>query len=150
MKRLNCAFVALAVGVTLVAGMAAAQAPPSNQTPPTAATKWIRPVQGIADIQMITPVKVAQDFKTNTVTTTLTIKNTSTAPIAGLQVDEFWYDKTGQTVPGGDRQRLKKLVQPGEVVTITLSTQKDKSMSQPKYVFKHANGDVKVKSVKAF
>lgn len=149
MNRLNCAVVALAAGVTLAGGMAAAQAPPANQTPPPAATKWIPPVKGIADIQML-PVKSNMDFKTNTVTTTLQIKNVSMGPIAGLQVDEFWYDKGGQTVPGGDRQRLKKLLQPGEVVTITLTTVKDKEMFQSRYVFKHVNGDIKVKPVKAF
>jgi hypothetical protein len=150
MNRLNRALVALAVGFALLGAAAVAQTPPATQTQPSAPAKWIPPVKGIADVQMITPVKVAQDFKTNTVTTTIQVKNVSLGPIAGFSVDEFWYDRAGQSVPGGDRQRLRKLIQPGEIVTITLTTQKDKNMFQPKYVFRHANGDVKVKSVKAF
>ena len=149
MNRLNRAVVALAVGVVLFGGVAAARAPQANQAPPPAATKWIPPVKGIADVQTLAP-KTVQDFKTNIVTTTITIKNVSMGPIAGFQVDEFWYDKSGQAVPGGDRQRIKKLIQPGEIVAITLTTVKDKTMYQSRYVFKHANGDVKAKPVPKF
>jgi hypothetical protein len=147
MNRSHRALVALAVGLALLAvGLTAvAQTQAVTETKP----KWIPPVRGIADIQML-PAKAVADFKTNTVTTTLTVKNVSLGPIAGLSVEEYWYNRAGENVPGGDRFRSKKLIQPGEIVTITLTTQKDKDMYQSRFVFKHANGDCKPKQVKAF
>jgi len=153
MIRPNRALVALAVaaGFLLSASLVAAgQAPPATQqAPPTPQTKWTPPVRGIADIQVL-PTQTKVDFKTNSVVTTITVKNVSLGPIAGLQVEEFWYDKTGNMVPGGDRYRHKKLLQPGEELTITLTTQKDAQMARNNYVFRHANGDIKARQVKKF
>jgi hypothetical protein len=67
-----------------------------------------------------------------------------------LTCEEYWYDKGGNMVPGGDKFRSKKLVQPGEVVTITLTTQKDPNMHTNRYQFRHANGEIRAKQVKKF
>ncbi len=163
MFRLHRAFMALTVaGGVLAAGIAvgqtakpaapAAQKPaataPAPAQPANAPTRWVMPVRGIADIQMLPP-KVTMN-KDNTVSTVIQVKNVSAGAIAGLQVEQYWWDKGNNMVPGGDRFRNKKLLMPGEVLTITLSSVKDKAMFRDSYQFKHANGDIKVKSVKKF
>jgi hypothetical protein len=160
MIRHNRALVALIVGAVLLAGGFAfagqaktAPPPPAQQAappaPPAAPAKWLPPVKGPADIQVL-PTVTKVDFKTNTVVTTITVKNVSNGPIAGLQCEEYWYDRSGNMVPGGDRFRSKKLVQPGEVITITLTTQRDPNMARPQYQFRHVNGEIRAKQVKKF
>jgi hypothetical protein len=46
--------------------------------------------------------------------------------------------------------RSKKLVQPGEVITITLTSQKDPNMARNSYQFRHVNGEIRAKAVKKF
>ena len=146
MIRPDRALVALAVAAGLFVSASILAA---GQTPPAAQTKWTPPVRGVADI-LVLPTQTKVDFKTNSVVTTITIKNASIGPIAGLKVEEFWYDKTGNMVPGGDRFVNKKLLQPAEELTITLTSQKDKNMARNNYVFSHANGTIKAKQVKKF
>ncbi|RPJ80390.1 MAG: hypothetical protein EHM13_12115 [Acidobacteria bacterium] len=138
------AALALAAGLLASASIVAA-----GQTPPATQTKWTPPVKGIADI-LVLPTESKVDWKTNTVVTTVKIKNVSLGPIAGLQCEEFWYDKSGNMVPGGDRFRNKKLMQPQEELTITLTSVRDAKMARNNYVFRHANGDVKARQVKKF
>ncbi len=164
MSRLHRAVMALTVtGCVLAGGLAFAQAKPAAKpaTPAPAAqapaapatqapntpTKWVAPVRGVADVQMIGP-KVS--LKGNIVTTVIEVKNVSNGAIAGLQVEQYWWDKANNPVPGGDRFRNRKLLMPGEVLTITLTSEKDAKMFRDNYQFKHANGDVKVKVVKKF
>ena len=88
-------------------------------------------------------------FSESQIVTILKVKNMSYAPIAGLRVDEYWYDKKGSVI-AGDSKRMKQLVQSGEVVTFELHTQRDPKMQNNTYQFSHANGKVKVDSVKKF
>jgi hypothetical protein len=83
------------------------------------------------------------------IVTTLKVKNMSIAPIAGLRVDEYWYDSKGGVI-AGDTKRMKQLVQSGEVVTFELHTEKDPKMQRNTYQFSHANGKVKTESVTKF
>jgi len=83
------------------------------------------------------------------VVTILKVKNMSYGPIAGLRVDEYWYDAKGGVI-AGDSKRMKQLVQSGEVVTFELHTARDPKMQRNTYQFTHANGKVKVDSVKKF
>lgn len=108
--------------------------------------KMVPPLRGTAQISMLKP-KV--DRVKDMVVTKLSIKNMSNAPVVGLKVDEFWYDKGGNTLPA-DSQRLRKPLQPGEVVEITLNTPSNKAMFSNKYNFSHSNGDVKVTQVASF
>jgi hypothetical protein len=153
MSRIHRAFLALAViGVFMAGTLAVAQTKPAGTpaAPATTAqqpTKWVNPIRGTADIQIIAPKVVV---KGNEVITTIQVKNTCGQPIAGLQVEQYWWDKAGNPVPGGDRQRLKKILMPGEVITITLTSEKDKTMNRDNYQFSHANGQIKVKTVKKF
>ena len=58
------------------------------------------------------------------VITTMQIKNMAAGPIAGLKVDDFWYDKGGNPLPS-DSYRHPRPLQPGEVITVTLETPRD-------------------------
>jgi len=113
------------------------------QTPPPAAPKKrLEPMKGTAVIQMLKPVVkvVGKD-----VVTTLKIKNASYGPVAGLRVDEYWYDAGGNFMPG-DFKRIQR-VEPAEIVTIELRTPKSPKMKSNSYQFSHINGKCKVEVV---
>ena len=130
--------VAVAAVIALaVAGTAVAQ------------SKFVPPVRGEVEVGVLTPVTKV-DEKTKMVITTIKVKNLSgTGSIAGLKVEEYWYDKANNPVTGS-KDRLAKPLLPGEVATLTLQTPKDPKMHRNQYVFSHANGKVKAKSMKAF
>lgn len=153
MNRQNVSLLAVAGVVVLISGAGAAQAPkPSTsgapaaqgaQTPPAARPRLVAPVRGVAQIGYTKPVvkrgKIdGKDF----VITTMRIRNMATAPIAGLKVDDFWYDKQGNPLPS-DSYRHPRPLQPGEVITVTLETPLDPRMNRNQWQFSHANGDVK-------
>ena len=148
MNRQTLTFVT-AGAIVLAAGPAAAQAPkpatpaPATQSEPAARPRLVAPVRGVAQIGYTKPVVKAgkvdgKDF----VITTMRIKNMATAPIAGLKVDDFWYDKGGNPLPS-DSYRHPKPLQPGEVITVTLETPRDPRMNRNQWKFSHANGDIK-------
>lgn len=155
--RSSITLVLVLAGATLVALPLYAQKPaakpatpaPAATTPPpapTAPAKWVEPVKGTAVLQVMKP-----DVKAGAkeIVTILKVKNMSYAPIAGLRVDEYWYDAKGGVI-AGDSKRMKQLVQSGEVVTFELHTARDPKMKSNSYQFSHANGKVKVDSVKKF
>lgn len=118
--------VAVAVAVSLSSGVAAAQ-------------KLVAPVRGNAKIEMTKPnTKVTA----KEIITTFLLKNIEAAPIAGLKIDENWYDKAGNPVMGDTFRQMKPL-QPGEVVTITFKTPRLPAMQRNQYLFSHANGAIK-------
>lgn len=153
MNRQNVSLLAVAGVVVLISGALGAQAPkpatpatpPAQgaQTPPAARPRLVAPVRGVAQIGYTKPVvkrgKVdGRDF----VITTMRIQNMATAPIAGLKVDDFWYDKAGNPLPS-DSYRHPRPLQPGEVITVTLETPLDPRMNRNQWQFSHANGDIK-------
>ena len=132
------------VALTVVAVLAMGTAVLVAQAKPP-----VTPVRGDAEIGVL-PVKTAPDHKAGLVRTIITVKNLSpTQSIAGLKVEEFWYDKAGNPLPGG-RARLTKPLQPLEVAELKIETPKDPKMDRNSYQFSHANGKVKTKSMKAF
>ena len=145
MFRHHRALLALIFALVVVAGVPAAfaqQAAPQEQ--PKAV--WINPVRGTADIQYIGPVvKPTKDE----IVTTFQVKNMSQAPIARLTIEEFWWDKARNPV-SGDKQFLKKPLQPGEVATIVLHTPRMPNMDTNNFKFSHQNGDIKPKKVLKF
>jgi hypothetical protein len=149
MNRLNRAAVALAVcgGLFAASPLFAQAAAPAQKDQATAPSKFISPLKGDATIQVLTPKTVV---KGNQVTTTIEVKNVSTGPIAGLKVTEFWRDKSGNPTAGGDQQRAKKPIMPGEVYIFTLQDEKDATMYTNQYQFAHTYGKVIVKNVKRF
>lgn len=114
-----------------------------------AQTKAATPIRGDAEIGFLKPVTVV-DHKAGIVRTTIKVKNLSTTgSIAGLKVEEFWYDKAGNPVTGS-RARLPKALQPGEVAELKLETPKDPKMDRNSYTFSHANGKIRTKAMKTF
>jgi len=158
MNRQNVSLLA-AAGVAMFVASVAAQAPkPATPAPkpatqgapagqegqaPAARPRLVAPVRGVAQIGYTRPVvkrgKIdGKDF----VITTMRIRNMATAPIAGLKVDDFWYDKGGNPLPS-DSYRHPRPLQPGEVITVTLETPLDPRMNRNQWQFSHANGDIK-------
>jgi hypothetical protein len=114
-----------------------------------AQAKAVTPIRGDAEIGYLKPVTI-EDYKAGIVRTTIKVKNLSmSGSIAGLKVEEFWFDKAGNPVTGS-RYRHPKPLLPGEVVEVKLETPKDPKMFTNTYQFSHANGKIKTKPMKAF
>ena len=84
----------------------------------------------------------ARTRKGDMVITQMTVRNASAAPIARLQIDETWYDKTGATVTAG-RGVINGLLQPGETTVVEIETPWKAGMSGFQRQFTHANGTIK-------
>lgn len=168
MKRLNIALLASLFGASLLAaGCSDASAPMTDAAdeatstpaaaPPVAGEasgttgtdeadqsgqarpRLVAPVRGTATIVHTKPESKAEK---DVVITTVRIKNTSSGAIAGLRLEEFWWDKNNNPLPG-DAERLGKPLMPNEVVTIELRTPRNPAMFRNNYKFSHANGEVK-------
>jgi hypothetical protein len=144
---LACASALLLV-VAAVAAEQGQPAAPAQATAPAAPAKFVPPIRGQAELGFLKPVTKRE--KNGDVVTVIKVKNLSTSgAIAGLRVDENWYDKTGNPVTG-DTFRYRKPMQPGEVIEITLRTPYNKAMDRNSYNFTHANGTIKTKSMPKF
>jgi hypothetical protein len=138
--------------IVLTAALAVAEqakpAAPSQASPAQAApAKFVPPIRGTAELGFLKPVtkRVGKE-----IVTVIKVKNLSTSgSIAGLKVDEFWYDKKGELVTG-DSFRYRKPLLPGEVIEVTLRTPADPRMNANNYTFSHANGQVKTKRMEKF
>lgn len=138
----------------LVTSVAAEQAKPAAPVAPRPATerpsdegtaaprKLVSPVRGVAAIEYTQP-QAKRDGTNTFVITTFRVKNIASAPIAGFKVDEFWYDKAGNSVTGSPTFRHPKPLQPGEVIAVTLKVPVNPQMNSNTYKFAHANGDIK-------
>ena len=115
-------------------------------TPAAVLKKSAPPLRGQAELGFIQTAKL----EGNTIVTTFQVKNMSaTNAIVGLQISEFWYDKAGNPLQGtGDRQRLRTPLQPLDVATIVLKSEKVPGMTTPQYKFEQNNGSVKPVSMK--
>jgi hypothetical protein len=100
----------------------------------------VAPVRGQAELGFTQPVSKRVG---NMIVTTIKVKNLSTGAIAGLKVDEFWYDKKGDPVTGSQPFRYRKPLQPGEVIEVELKVPTDPRMDRNQYKFEHANGTIK-------
>jgi len=139
-------------GVTLIAAVAAAQATKPAVTPPVTSTqkpndegatrKLVAPVRGEAELGYLKPISKREG---NMIVTTIKVKNLSAGAIAGLKVDEFWYDKAGEPVTGAQPFRWRKPLQPGEVIDVVLKVPTNPKMDRNQYKFEHANGTIKTK-----
>ena len=126
-----------------------AQAAPAKQTAPAPATpaKWMPPLKGEGTVEVIKaqPRRVGNDM-----VTTMKVRNTSKSPLALLTVDEYWYGNASADAVSGDTQRYKSLLNPGEVVEITMRSPFRADMNRSQILFKHANGSIKAKAVTKF
>ena len=124
--------------------VAATPALASSQRPDdegeTARPKLIAPVRGEVELGHTRPVSKRDG---NMVVTTIRVKNLAKGAIAGLKVDEYWYDKAGNPVAGAPSFRYRKPLMPGEVIDVILKTPVNPAMNQPQWKFEHANGKIK-------
>ena len=143
MNRQTLTLLAVA-GVVLVSAAAAGQTPAAQGgQAPAARPRLVAPVRGVAQIGYTRPVvKAGKIDGKEFIVTTMRVKNMATGPIAGLKVDDFWYDKAGNPLPS-DSYRHPRPLQPGEVITITLETPRDPRMNRNQWQFSHANGEIK-------
>ena len=96
-------------------------------------------LKGLADVAITAPsTKVVG----KEVVTTFKLKNNSKQSIAGLKIEEYWYDKAGNPAPG-DRRAFNQPVAPGAVVNLEFKTPRTPNMEKNNYIFSHANGKVK-------
>ena len=150
MNGLRNTILALAGAVLLVAGVAADQTKPDVKPAPAAQRpndegdaarpKLIAPARGEVELGHTRPVSKRDG---NMVVTTIRVKNLAKGAIAGLKVDEFWYDKAGNPVAGAPSFRYRKPLMPGEVIDVILKTPVNPAMNQPQWKFEHANGKIK-------
>lgn len=143
---LACAAVLL-IGASAVAEQAKPAAASQAPAAPAAPAKFVPPIRGIAELGFLQPQtkRVGKE-----IVTVIKVKNLSTSgAIAGLKVDEYWYDKKGDPV-SGDTFRYRKPLLPGEVIEVTLRTPVDPKMDRNSYNFTHANGDIKTKKMTKF
>ncbi|HEY1308418.1 MAG TPA: hypothetical protein VGF24_32940 [Vicinamibacterales bacterium] len=120
----------------------AATKKPNDEGATTAPSKLVAPVRGEAELGYTKP---AQKNDGKFLITTMKVKNLSSGAIAGLKIDEFWYDKDGNPVTGSQPFRYRKPLQPGEVIEVTLKVQVVPAMKtgRNQYKFEHANGKIK-------
>jgi hypothetical protein len=112
-----------------------------------AVTKFVSPFKGEGAVEM-TPGATKRDG--NLVVTTFKVKNVSPGPLVGFKVEEYWYNKKGDTVSGSPSFRVMKPFMPGEVVEVTLRSPYSAEMDRRMTMFGHNNGKVKPKQVPKF
>ena len=127
--------------------------PPANPPPKApemksvlAGKKFTPPVRGEATIDII---KSPTRREGTTLVTKIQVKNTSTGPIPRLTVDETWYDKKNNLIPGG-KAVINGLLQAGEIQTMEVRTPVNPNMSTSMLQFSHANGTVKTRNTNSF
>ena len=135
---------ALLTALACVLSTPAALAQP--QTPATPA-KYVPPVKGIATIEVI---QAPSKRVGNEMVTLLKVRNTSKGSINLLKADEYWYDQKMQIVSGTQYAHKKGPIRPGEIVEITLRSPAKPNLLRNQVMFRHANGDAKATTVKAF
>lgn len=115
----------------------------AGQAPQAARPKLVAPMKGDARVEITKPNTrvVGKD-----VVTTFLLKNVEAKPIAGLRVDEHWYNAAGQPV-SGNTYRHRMPLQPGEVITVTLKLPRKPDLSRNQMTFAHVNGKIKQKIV---
>ena len=96
-------------------------------------------VRGLAEIGYEQPTARRDG---NFIVTRFRVQNLAETAIAGLQVDEFWFDSDGNTVTG-DSVRFREPVLSGQVVEIELRVPRNPAMDRSNYEFSHQNGDIK-------
>jgi hypothetical protein len=103
-----------------------------------AGSAWAETLKGTAELGILQPVVKVEGKE---VVTTIKVKNLSRGTILGLKVEEYWYDKEGNPIPG-DSKRLAQPLAPGALSTIVLRTPVNPRMDRNNYVFSHDNGKV--------
>ena len=154
MNRVRYAFAATLVGALGVGGSTLfaqeTKAPPPETKAPAPETKapefksvlagkkFTPPVRGSAEVDFL---RSATRREGNLLVTKIQVKNMSPAPIPRLTIDEVWYDKNNEIIPGG-KGVVPGLLQPGEIQTVEIRTPANPAMTRSMLQFSHANGTV--------
>ncbi len=99
-------------------------------------SELVATIRGPGQVGYLQPISRRQR---NEMVTTFRVQNTSTNALAGFTVDEFWYDRAGDTVAGGSF-RMDKPFLPGNIIEVELRIPRDRRMSRNNYEFSHKNG----------
>ena len=124
---------------------AAAPAPPS---PGVIRAPMRPPIKGTAYVDVIKGQSKAVGKEIHN---THKVKNTSTAPIIGLRIDEYFYASGKEVAIGSGK--LRHALAPGEIAEITTTAELKPGINQSQLMFSHAGatgGQVKPTSVKKF
>ena len=108
--------------------------------------RLVAALRGLAEIGYLAPVTRRDG---DDIVTTFQVKNLALGAIAGLKIDEFWYDVDGNPV-GGATERLRQPLLPGEEVTIELRVPSNSQINNSNYVFSHQNGDIRATELAEF
>jgi hypothetical protein len=144
MNRARHAFAATIVGALGIASALVAQETkaPDTKAPEfksvLAGKKFTPPLRGAAEVDFL---RSATKREGNMLVTKIQVKNMSTAPIPRLTIDEVWYDKNNEIIPGG-KGVVQGLLQPGEIQTVEIKTPSNPAMTRSMLQFSHANGTV--------
>ncbi len=101
-------------------------------------SQLVATMRGPGQIGYLTPVTSRER---NEIVTTFRIKNISTGALAGFKVDEFWYDRNGDTVTG-DSHRMRRPFLVDEIIEVILRVPQNSRMVNSNYEFSHQNGVV--------
>lgn len=139
-------FLAFAPGAFAQAAKATPASAQAAPPPAVAKARMSTPVKGTAYVEVIQGQgkKIGGD-----IVTVSKVKNVSNGPIAGLRIDEYWYNQKLVQVTG-DTQRVRAPIAPGEVVEITTRSPIKPDLYKSTLMFNHANGKVTAKGVKKF
>ena len=100
--------------------------------------KFTPPLRGAAEVDFL---RGQTKREGNLLITKIQVKNMSPSPIPRLTIDEVWYDKNNEIIPGG-KGVVPGLLQPGEVQTVEIRTPSNPAMARSMLQFSHANGTV--------
>ena len=117
--------------------------------PEVVGSEMVGAIRGEATMIYVRPtVTATREGGRNFIVTTMEVKNMSEGSIAGLRVDEFWYNKAG-TIVTGDNYRHRQPIAPEEVVTVTLEVPRAPGMDTNQIKFEHSNGAVNITLVES-
>jgi len=119
----------------------------SSSTPAPAPSKWVTPIKGTAEVEFI--VEGRPQKQGNEIVTTMKVKNVSDGAIALLKIDEYWYNKKREQV-GACTARVRQPINPKQIVDVEIRCPYSGDIDTNQYMFSHANGQIKPKSVKKF
>jgi hypothetical protein len=118
---------------------------PATPSPELVRARMRPPLKGTAYLEYIksSPKRVGNEIQNVT-----RVKNTSTAPIVGLRIDEYFY--AGQKEASVGSGRLRTALAPGEIAQIPTAAEYKNGITGSQLMFTHANGQVKPTAVKKF
>ena len=134
-----------AVGTKGAATKDAVPAAPAPPSPELIKARMRPPVKGTAYVELI---KGTAKRVGNEIQNTHKVKNTSSAPIVGLRIDEYFY--AGQKEASTGSGRLRTALAPGEIAEISTAALWQPGITGSQLQFSQANGPVKPTAVKKF